>query len=315
MLVSFAESLSSIRDLFTEYSKLPRNNTRSSTPSQGSTVPWLIRMVSPRSSSPPLTASLDLTIPSSLTGIHQGIPCSEKITGSSTRTIKSIPVRQSTSLADPQDPSSFSKFTLFPKLPIEVRLMVWRYSIPRFIRQPTKSYSQLPLFDTLKEAFRVAKSKREAEMLLSKINKLIHTLDIPCFNLLNVVVARKIRKAREEFSEWMGTTDTIALTINVCKYTQLLGCGVRRIRLIGDSLNSVIRVLPPNIKVLLIIFDYNTSTDNGKEALLSDIDPACDPNLKPIQKPLSDALSLAFLLHRFEVKYKEVGRDSQYFEL
>lgn len=74
----------------------------------------------------------------------------------------------------------------------------------------------------------MAKSKREAVIILSKINKIIHTLDIPCFNLLNGVVAGKIRKAKEEFSEWMSTTDTVALTVSVSKYTRLLGCGVRR---------------------------------------------------------------------------------------
>lgn len=189
--------------------------------------------------------------------------------------------------------------------------MVWRYSIPRFIRQPTKICPHPPLFDTLKEACRVAKSKREAVIILSKINKIIHTLDIPCLNLLNGVAAGKIRKTKEEFSEWMSTTDTIALTVSVSKYARLLGCGVRRTRLIGDSSNSVIRVIPPNVKVLFIIFDYNTNSDKGKEALLSDMNPACDPNLKPLQTSLSDALSLAWLLNRFEIKYKATGRENQ----
>ncbi|KAK0125460.1 hypothetical protein ONS95_000527 [Cadophora gregata] len=210
-----------------------------------------------------------------------------------------------------QDANMFSKFTLFPKLPLEVRLMIWRYSIPRFVRQPTKTRSYPPLFNTLKEACRVANSKHEAETLLSKLNTIIHTVDIPYFDLLDFLVAGKIRKAKEEFSVWMSTTDTVALTINMKKYTELLSSGIRRRRLIGDSVNSVIRALPLNVKIMLIILDYNASGTIGKESPISDIDSACEPHLKPLQAMISEALSLGVLLHRFVVEYKAVGKENQ----
>jgi len=189
--------------------------------------------------------------------------------------------------------------------------MVWRYSIPRFIRQPTKICPHPPLFDTLRHGIsRVWMILLIFESIITASRFDLATRHAS-FNLLNGVAAGKIRKTKEEFSEWMSTTDTIALTVSVSKYARLLGCGVRRTRLIGDSSNSVIRVIPPNVKVLFIIFDYNTNSDKGKEALLSDMNPACDPNLKPLQTSLSDALSLAWLLNRFEIKYKATGRENQ----
>ncbi|KAL5328953.1 hypothetical protein ACEPPN_002462 [Leptodophora sp. 'Broadleaf-Isolate-01'] len=118
-----------------------------------------------------------------------------------------------------------------------------------------------------------------------------------------MAIADKVKKAKKEFKEWMNTTDTIALSINMRDYIDMLAVKISRQRVIGESTKSVLQILPFNIKRLLILLDY---TDGDKPLYLSDVNYAGEPQLQYIQDEVSNMISAGALVSRFRVLYKAI---------
>ncbi|KAH7342699.1 hypothetical protein BKA65DRAFT_552315 [Rhexocercosporidium sp. MPI-PUGE-AT-0058] len=177
--------------------------------------------------------------------------------------------------------------------------------MPRKIRPPFQKIIHPPVSPASIKVYQAARSRYPNENLRAKLSLLSHALDIPYFNLLDMTIADRIKKAKTELKEWMNTTDTIALSINMPDYIEMLEVKVSRQRLIGDSIKSVIQLLPFNIKTLLIILDYN---DSDAPQHLSDIDYTNEPQLQYIQDEVFRIVSAGALSNRFRAQYK-AGSD------